>query len=61
MFSSYPHQVFIYLGSLILDSVTVTAHVASYRGPITVPPPIKERPPRRGLRPLLFTNSVWVP
>ena len=29
-------------------------------GPVTVPPPMRDRPPHRGLRPLLFTNSVWV-
>ena len=35
-------------------------HDANYCGPVTVPPPMRDRPPHRGLRPLLFTNSVWV-
>ena len=29
-------------------------------GPVTVPPPMRDRPPHRGLRPLLFTNSACV-
>ena len=35
-------------------------HDANYCGPITVPHPMRARPPHRGLRSLLFTNSVWV-
>ena len=35
-------------------------HDANYCGPVTVPHPMRARPPHRGLRSLLFTNSVWV-
>ena len=34
--------------------------LAPLRGPLTVPSPIGDRPPHRGLRPALFTNSVCV-
>ena len=33
---------------------------ANYWGPATLPLPMRDRPPHRGLRPLLFTNSVHV-
>ena len=29
---------------------------ANYCGPVMVPPPMRDRPPHRGLRPLLFTS-----
>ena len=42
------------------SQVTATAHGAKYCGPSTVPPPMRDRPPQRGLRPPLLPNSVWV-
>ena len=33
-------------------------HNANYCGPVTVPPPMRDRPTHRGLRPLLFISSL---
>ena len=50
---------FILLDSPIVGRVTAQ-HDANHCGHVTVPPPMRDRPPHRALRPLLFTNSVWV-
>ena len=51
---------FIYLLRLANPCrVTVTAHT-ELLGPVTVPSLMRNRPPHRGLRPQLFTNSTWV-
>ena len=50
--------LYIYLG-LPICTVTVTAHT-ELLGPVTVPSLMRNRPPHRGLRPQLFTNSTWV-
>ena len=51
---------FIYLLRLAIPCrVTVTAHT-ELLGPVTVPSLMRNRPPHRGLRPQLFTNSTWV-
>ena len=51
---------FIYLLRLINPCrVTFTAHT-EWLGLVTVPSLMRNRPPHRGLRPLLFTNSTWV-
>ena len=39
--------------------VTVAAHT-ELLGPVTVPSLMRNKPPQRGLRPQLFTNSTWV-
>ena len=44
----------------VRSQVTATAHGAKYCGPSTVPLPMRDRPPQRGLRPPLLPNSVWV-
>ena len=48
-----------YLDSPIRGRVSSTAQDANYWGPVTVPSP-HNRKHIRGLRPLPFTNSVWV-
>ena len=49
----------IYLGLKKPCRATVTAHT-ELLGPVTVPSLMRNRPPHRGLRPLLFTNITWV-
>ena len=51
---------FIYLLRLANPCrVTVTAHT-ELLGPVKVPSLMRNRPPRRELRPLLFKNSTWI-
>ena len=50
----------INLGSPILGSDTTTAGGTNYCGPVTVPLAVRDRSPHRGVRHLLFTNSVWI-
>ena len=53
------NKYFILLDLPIIGRVP-QQHDANYCWPVTVPPPMRDRPPHWGLRPLLFTNSVWV-
>ena len=38
----------------VRSQATETAHGANYCGPSSVPPPMRDRPPQRGLRPPLL-------
>ena len=51
----------INLGLANFGKGTATALDANYCGPVTVPPPMRDTPPLRRLRPLLFMNNMWVP
>ena len=50
----------VYSGIRLLLAGSPQQRDANYCRPITVPPLMRDRTPHRGLRPLLFTNSVWV-
>ena len=50
----------VYSGIRLLLAGSPQQHDANYCRPVTVPPLVIDRTPHRGLRPLLFTNSVWV-
>ena len=43
---------------VILLAGSPQQHHSNYCGPVTVPPPMRDRPPHRGVRPLLFTKCV---
>ena len=50
----------VYSGIRLLLARSPQQQDANYCGPVTVPPLMRDRTPHGGLRPLLFTNSVWV-
>ena len=51
----------INLGLANFGKGTATALDGNYCGTVTVPPPMRDTPPLRRLRPLLFMNNMWVP
>ena len=57
----FPWEASIYLLSFArFLARSPKQRVAPLRGRVTEPPLMRDRPPHQGLRPLLFTNSVWV-
>ena len=53
------HSV-IYLRSAILGRVTAAAFGANYCKSVTVPPPMRDRPPHWGLRPIHYSLQTEV-
>ena len=54
------NQVIVGMATTVqVGAFTVTAHT-ELLGPVTVPSLMRNRPPHRGLRLLLFENSTWV-